>query len=721
MIRPKRFSAEPAPTERRFESRIDRLTAAAFTAKRGEGQLPTFNLVAYTGGALDLYGWDLPLVVDLTGIEVNGSRPVLKDHSTSLIVGHTTSVTVQGSELHVAGVISGSGPVAREVAESGIAGFPWRVSIGGVSTVLEEVKAEQQVTVNGRVFNGPIYVARKSVLDEVSFVALAADDDTSGAVAAQLRRSQMQFEAWLKKRGIDASKLTQADLARYKAEFEAESSRAPEPPAADPAQPSAPTGQSQPAQTTPAQPAQPVQAAQNRQPQAPTPEPASPVTDVRLQVAAEMRRIEDVRRIAAGHPEIALQAVTENWTTDQTELAVLRASRPAPAVHTRDNARGNDVIMAALGHSLGHNEETVSRWFSAGARERVMNAAAESQMRDIGLHYLICETIRASGNHAPMGRMNDETIRAALLADQQFMASGFSTISLSGILGNLANKLLLERYQAFPSVVPMIAAETDAVDFKSFTRYRLTGTGIFQKVGPTGELKHGGLTEESYSNQVETFGELLVLTRQDMINDDLGAFAQLPEMLGQKAAIAREQGVFEELDDNSDNFFASGNGNYLTGAGSAFSIAALQAAEQKLLDQVDADGRPIVLQPDRILTGTALKTIVTQMFTADSVNETTSANTPKLNSNPFKGQFKPVISPFINSQSLPNSSSTRWYLLCDPRIAAILSVAYLRGKRVPTIEGGTADFTTLGMYWRGYFDFGVAKNDARAGVMNDGA
>jgi hypothetical protein len=38
------------------------------------------------------------------------------------------------------------------------------------------------------------------------------------------------------------------------------------------------------------------------------------------------------------------------------------------------------------------------------------------------------------------------------------------------------------------------------------TRYRMTAAGIFQKVGPDGELKHAGLDEESYTNQRETWG-----------------------------------------------------------------------------------------------------------------------------------------------------------------------------------------------------------------------
>jgi len=51
---------------------------------------------------------------------------------------------------------------------------------------------------------------------------------------------------------------------------------------------------------------------------------------------------------------------------------------------------------------------------------------------------------------------------------------------------------------------------------------------------------------------------------------------------------------------------------------------------------------------------------------------------------------------------------------------AALEIAYLRGRRVPVIESGETDFNTLGMQWRGYFDFGVAMQDHRAAVKSKG-
>ena len=51
---------------------------------------------------------------------------------------------------------------------------------------------------------------------------------------------------------------------------------------------------------------------------------------------------------------------------------------------------------------------------------------------------------------------------------------------------------------------------------------------------------------------------------------------------------------------------------------------------------------------------------------------------------------------------------------------AIIQIAFLNGKRNPTIESGEMDFNKLGMAWRCYFDFGVGLLDGRGAVYSDG-
>jgi len=136
-------------------------------------------------------------------------------------------------------------------------------------------------------------------------------------------------------------------------------------------------------------------------------------------------------------------------------------------------------------------------------------------------------------------------------------------------------------------------------------------------------------------------------------------------------------------------------------------------------DQVDKDGRPILIQPKYLVVPTSLKVVAQQIKQETRVNELPSQ--PKPANNPHVGKWEPICSPFLGSQGLAGSSQTAWYLWADPSDVAAIDIAFLRGQQTPIIESGETDFDNLGMKWRGYFDFGVAMQDYRAAVKSAGA
>jgi len=669
--------------------------------------LRRFSMVAYTGGPMTLTGWAHPVVVDLSGMEIAGgqikSRPILKDHNRSLIVGHTESIRIEGNQLLVAGVISGAGAVAQEIVESSRNGFPWQASLGASSGKAEFVPKGKSAQANGREFAGPVYIARRSTLGEVSFVALGADDNTSASVAASrtnqthtnqqaAKEDDMTFTQWLEAKGFDPETLTETQTTNLQAMFDSEQ--------AQPSGKDAEGGDGAGGDT-------------------------DVIARIRAETAAETTRISAVRRICAGkHDGIEANAIADGWDTNHTELEVLRAQRPTLTRggirKDADQAQSGRAIEAAMCLSAGLSESQVGKWYD----EKTMNTAVARDLQGAGLHTLIYETIHASGDYVRPGRIDNETIRAAFAANGRLIQAagggGFSTVSLSGILSNVANKTMLAAYNAVESVVAQFSAETDVNDFKEVTRYRLTGNGVFEKVGPDGELKHAGLSEQAFKNKVETFGRMISLTRQMMINDDLGAFLQIPRLIGRMSALKREEAVFELLLSNPASFFDAANKNLLVGADTGLSIDALTKAEQVFLDQTDSEGKPVLLSPSVLLVPSSLKVAAQVLMTETRVNEVTDTNKPKPAVNPHAGKWKPVTSPYLNAQGITGGSAKAWYLLANPADVAAVEIAYLRGKRTPTIESGDTDFNTLGMQWRGYFDFGVAMQDHRAAVKSKG-
>ena len=163
---------------------VDWVEAAA-SAADGPAPLPRFRMTAYTGGPMRLAGWRHPVVVDLAGLELSDQRlPIRLQHDAGLGVGHTDRLVVDAGQLLAEGVISRATPAAADVVASGRNGFPWQASIGASVEEHEFVQAGQSVTVNGRVFAGPVNVVRKAGLGEISFVDRGADSRTSASLAA---------------------------------------------------------------------------------------------------------------------------------------------------------------------------------------------------------------------------------------------------------------------------------------------------------------------------------------------------------------------------------------------------------------------------------------------------------------------------------------------------------------------------------------------------------
>lgn len=432
------------------------------------------------------------------------------------------------------------------------------------------------------------------------------------------------------------------------------------------------------------------------------------VEEMRAEAARESRRITAIRALCKGeHPDLEAKAIEEGWDATRAELEILRASRPsAPAiVEGAPRAAATDVLEAAAIMAGGiPADHLVSRY-----GEPAVEAAQKRFRNGIGLQQLILEAAWAQGSSARFFRDDPEGI----------LRAAFSTFSLPGILSNVANKYLLTGFMGVEQAWQQIASIRSVKDFKAVTSYRLTGGFEYEEVGPGGELKHADVGEESFTNQARTYGRMFSLTRTDLINDDLGALTAVPQRIGRGGALKLGK-VFWSTFLDSANFFTAGHGNYLTGADTALSIDALTAAELKFLEQTDPDGNPLALAGKTLLVPPALKVQAELLMSSLKLNETTTANKAKPSDNPHAGKFGVLSSVYLSNAALAGSSAKAWYLLADPGDLPLIEVAFLNGKQQPTVERAEADFNVLGIQFRGYFDFGVALQDWRAGIKVKG-
>lgn len=668
------------------------------------GEQSRIEILAYNGGLLLVAGFALPVVVDVAGLEISSQvRPVLIDHDDTAdgVLGQTEIIAVDPAtgRITASGLVLGVSDRARRVTEMAAAGYQWQASIGCVVQERELVPAGRTVEVNGQAFSGPVIVARRATLREISFVPTGADDRTSAQIAANAAGDYVMptFEEWLASLGFDLKTLSDAQRAVLTSQYQAQQAAA-----NPPAQPAAATAQ--PAGTTPAaavSPAATVAAAASQ----------DPVHTLRAAAAAESERIAAVTRETENHIDLRANAIREGWTVERTQLEVLRANRPvAPMAFIPSQPEGGpQVIEAALAQAGRIPEADLTRHFTPQALQ-----AAHTRFRGrIGLQQILLEAAWEGGYR---GRHFDRgaTGMGAILR------AAFSTLSLPGILSNNANKFLLAGFMAVEDAWRQITATRSVNDFKTITSYRMTGAFQFEKVGPTGELKHGAVGEESFTNKADTYGKLFAVTRQDIINDDLGSLSDLPKRIGRGAGLKLNDVFWTEFCADHSTFFPTdgSDGNYQEGAGTALSITSLTAAEKLFFDQVDPDGNPLAIDPEIMLVPNALFVTGTQLTRDTDVRDTT-ASTKYTTGNPHAGKFRPVRTSYLGHASYGNSTKA-WYLLANPNELAMIEVVFLNGQQQPTVESADADFDVLGIQMRGYFDFGVNKQDKRAAVKSKG-
>ena len=637
-------------------------------------------MTAYTGGPMQLAGWRYPVVVDLAGLQATAKPKVFLEHDRTQRVGHIEQVQANEAGLVVGGVVSSTGKAAQEVIADAACGFPWQASIGARATQVEWVPEGKSATANGRTFPGPVNIARQSVLGEVSFVALGADDATSALIAANAAESKEHTN-------MEETKT-----------------------------PTAGSPEATPSNPAPAPAAAPITASA---PAAPTTTP-SPAEQMRIEAAAEASRIAGVRKACGAgggkHAEIEAKAIAEGWDAMRTELEVLRAGRPsAPATHVRASDQGVTGLVLEAACYQSAKLTGVEKLYDA----QTLEAADRRFHGSVGLQELLLEAAWANGYSGRNFRDTKAVMQFAFASKSTGeIRADASTVDIGGILSNVANKFLLEGFFSVERTWRNVCAVRNVNDFKTVTSYRLIGTDQYEQVAPGGELKHGTLGNETYTNRADTYGLMLGVDRRDIINDDLGAITTVPRKLGRGSGL-KINDVFWALFLNNAAFFTVGNKNYLAGVDTGLTIDGLTKSEAAFMDQVDSDGKPIGLMPAIVLVPTALSAIGTQLYKSMEIRDTT-ASTKYPVANPHQGKYRVEVSRYLGNTRYTGNSTKAWYLLSDPADLPLIEVAFLNGQEAPTIETAEADFNYLGIQMRGYHDFGVALQDPRAGIKSKG-
>lgn len=688
------------------------ITAFLRLKANGKGKPKRFVIKAYSGGLLPVDGFPHPDVVDLSGLEIPGSIPILIDHEKSVeaTLGATDNIANDGRQLMLEGVVTGQSAKSQQVLAQAAAGHTWQASIGAMVIESEDVPAGQTATANGQTFTGPVVIARRSVLRETSVLPMGADSTTSVNLAASARRflkgsAAMSFEDYCKSLGLDASTLTPEAAAALQTSFAA--TQAPAPVAAAPAVP-APV-------STPTAAASAVLDLQ------------ASLAEGRKMIAAQFRKSHEIQIKAAGHPEIIATAIDQDWTIDKVELEVMKkqnlTNRTRPTSFTA--AQGSpenmpQVLEAALCSTRGIKD--IEKQFD----DKTLQAAHSQFRRGAGLQQIMLMAAAANGMQmAPGMKITTGNIREVLsysCPDGRNVQAAFTALSLPGILSNVANKELLQGYMEEDMVWKQIAQTKSVSDFKTVTSYRMLDDMTYEKLGAGGVIKHGKVGEESFTRSVDTYAKMSALTRQDIINDDLSAFDDLRNRIGRGGAMKLNDLFWETFLGNLATIFTSTRTNYISGSTTNLGTdgVGLGLGQKAWRQRVSPSG-----DGSKRLSGTAkfllvppeLETVADALYGARNIAAVKVSDV-----NTFANKYTPIVANQLSDSSITGYSTTAWYLLGDKGMGSPVVVSFLNGQETPTVESADADFNTLGIQFRGYHDFGCDLGDGYLNaLMSKGA
>jgi len=329
---------------------------------------------------------------------------------------------------------------------------------------------------------------------------------------------------------------------------------------------------------------------------------------------------------------------------------------------------------------------------------------AAREYRGMTLMELARESLETAGA-STRGLSRDEVATRAL----------HSTSDFPEILSAVTNKTLRQAYEAYPRTFPLFCRQVLATDFKAMHRVQLGEAPQLLKVGESGEFKRGTLGESKESYRIETYGRVVAITRQVLINDDLDAFTRIPAMYGNSIAQLESDVVWDIVTTNpamaDGTALFHGTHKNLAGTGVALGVDSVGAARAAMRKQTGLDKKTVLnVRPAFLIVPASLELKAEQLVAQNLV--------PAQSGNVVPQSIR-TLSP-IAEPRLDAASETAWYLAASPNQIDTIEYAYLEDQRGAYIETRNG-FDVDGVEIKCRLDFGAKAIDWRGLFKNPGA
>jgi hypothetical protein len=435
---------------------------------------------------------------------------------------------------------------------------------------------------------------------------------------------------------------------------------------------------------------------------------------------AEVARSAGITELCARHavPQLAAAMIRDGKTIEDARAAVLEE------IARRDAAAGGHRNTQI--ETVADEHETRM----AGISEAIMSRCdPKAKLTDNGRQYRSLSLLEMGREHLEAHGVKTRGMDRMRLATEMihFRAPGYHTTSdFANLLANVANKRLRNAYEENNATYQMWARRApNAPDFKAMSVVQLGAAPDLLQTNEHGEFKYGGMTDGKETYSMLTYGRIVGLSRQAIVNDDLRGFDRLMTAFGDSAKRLENRTVYSILTTNAaladtGALFnatavttAGGHANLLSGGGSVLASAGLISARTAMRKQKGLQSEELNIVPATLIVPAALEQTAYQLTSSDFVPATTSAV------NEFRRGGRTALEPVVEVL-LDANSATAWYLAANPNSVDTIEYCYLDGAEGPVIESEVG-FEVDGMSWKCRLDFAAKAIDFRGLLKSAGA
>lgn len=436
------------------------------------------------------------------------------------------------------------------------------------------------------------------------------------------------------------------------------------------------------------------------------------------QIAAAFRPFAHIEGVEA----VRAKAVEDGLTVDQARgrlLEHLQSATPSAgrAVITADERDKTRAAMAAA--------VTCRAMDAVGRKPSDDEAKAAGHYRGLSLFDLAVESLVRSGASQVelRGMRRIDVVGAAftgVLNGRTMAATGdFATI-----LGASSHRVLLAGFAAAPQTWREWCYIQTVSDFKSVSLAQLSGFDVLTEVPEGGEIPQHSLSETAETIAAKSFGRIFAITRQAIINDDLGAFSRVPFMQGRAWGNTINRYAVAKLLSNpaladTENLFSAAHANYdqetdrLPDSIEDAKVN-LNTLRGKIRAQKGLAGEDIYLEPEIVLAGPTYAANI-----AEAIGDTSTidkARTP----NRLIRNLRFVEEPSVENASITGYNAGGVWMFANPTIAPVVVVALLDGVAEPRLESRQG-WSVEGVEYKVCGDAGFGVADYRGAAYATGA